>query len=112
MIWSGLFIVLFVIVHVKQFKFGSWYQTVSEAPVRDLFRTEVEVFSNPFWVAVYVIATLVVGLHLRHGVASAFQSLGLDHPVYTRRLTAIGIFFAILIGVGLAIIPIWVYVRY
>ena len=36
MILSGLFILFFVIVHVKQFKFGSWYQTVSDSPVRDL----------------------------------------------------------------------------
>ena len=112
MIWSGLFIMVFVIIHVKQFKFGSWYQTVSDNPVRDLYRTEVEVFQNPLWVAVYVIATLLVGLHLRHGFASAFQSLGLDHPVYTRRLTWLGIGFAFLIGVGLAIIPVWVYFRY
>ena len=112
MIASGLFIMLFVIVHVKQFKFGSWYQTVSDSPVRDLYRTEIEVFSNPFWVAVYVIATLLVGLHLRHGFASAFQSLGLDHPVYTRRLTALGLGFALLIGIGLAVIPIWVYFQY
>ena len=112
MIWSGLFIMVFVVIHVKQFKFGSWYQTVSDSPIRDLWRTEMEVFQNPLWVAVYVVATLLVGLHLRHGFASAFQSLGLDHPVYTRRLTLIGIGFALLIGVGLAIIPVWVYFRY
>ena len=112
MIWSGLFIMVFVIIHVKQFKFGSWYQTVSDNGVRDLFRTEVEVFQNPLWVVIYVVATLLVGLHLRHGIASAFQSLGLDHPVYTRRLTWLGIGFAVLIGVGLAIIPVWVYFRY
>jgi succinate dehydrogenase / fumarate reductase cytochrome b subunit len=76
MIASGLLILIFVIVHVKQF---------------------------------YVIATLLVGLHLRHGIASACQSLGVDHPRYTRRLTAAGVVFALMIGVGLAIIPIWVY---
>ena len=64
---------------------------VSDSTVRDLYRTEMEVFQNPFWVIVYVVATLLVGLHLRHGISSAFQSLGLDHPVYTRRLTVIGI---------------------
>jgi succinate dehydrogenase / fumarate reductase cytochrome b subunit len=111
MIGSGLFILVFVIIHVKQFKFGTWYQ-VTDSTVRDLYRTEVEVFQNPFWVAVYVAATLLVGLHLRHGFASAFQSLGLDHPVYTRRLTALGIVFALLIGVGLAVIPVWVYFSY
>jgi succinate dehydrogenase / fumarate reductase cytochrome b subunit len=111
MIGSGLFLLVFVVIHVKQFKFGSWYQ-VTDSTVRDLFRTEVEVFQNPFWVVVYVVATLLVGLHLRHGIASAFQSLGLDHPVYTRRLTAISIVFALLIGVGLAVIPVWVYFQY
>jgi succinate dehydrogenase / fumarate reductase, cytochrome b subunit len=112
MILSGLFIVLFVVVHVRQFKFGTWYLSAGDAAVRDLFRTEVEVFQNPFWVLFYVAGTLLVGLHLRHGISSGFQSLGLDHPVYTRRLTAIGIFFAILIGAGLALIPIWVYFTY
>ena len=111
MIWSGLVILVFVIIHVKQFKFGSFYQ-VTDSDIRDLARTEIEVFQNPFWVALYVIGPLLVGLHLRHGFSSAFQSVGLDHPVYTRRLIAVGIVLAILIGVGLASIPIWVSVRY
>jgi succinate dehydrogenase / fumarate reductase cytochrome b subunit len=109
MIWSGLAIFLFVLIHVKQFKYGAWYQTVSDNPVRDLARTEFEVFAQPLWVAVYVAATLLVGLHLRHGISSGFQSLGFDHPVYTRRLTVWGIVFAVVIGGGLAIIPVWVY---
>ena len=109
MLWSGLLVLAFVIIHVKQFRFGSWYQTVANEEIRDLYRTEIEIFQNPLWVVVYVIATLLVGLHLRHGIASAFQSLGIDHPVYTRRLTTIGIFFAILIGAGLAAIPVIVY---
>jgi succinate dehydrogenase / fumarate reductase cytochrome b subunit len=109
MIWSGLVMCLFILVHVKQFKYGAWYPTAGNAAVRDLARTELEVFSHPFWVGVYVVCTLIVGLHLRHGISSAFQSIGFDHPVYTRRLTAWGIACAVLIGGGLACIPIWVY---
>jgi succinate dehydrogenase cytochrome b subunit len=109
MIWSGVVIATFVIIHVKQFKFGAWYQTVSANPIRDLARTEFEVFSQPAWVVFYVVATLIVGLHLRHGISSSFQSLGLDHPVYTRRLAIWGIVFAVIIGGGLACIPVWVY---
>ena len=111
MIWSGVLVLLFVVVHVKQFRFGTWYETAGEHPIRDLARTEVEIFSDPVWVAFYVISTVIVGLHLRHGIASSLQSLGLDHPIYTRRLTAWGIVFAIIIGGGLAFIPIWVYLR-
>jgi succinate dehydrogenase / fumarate reductase cytochrome b subunit len=109
MIWSGVVIFLFILVHVKQFKYGAWYQ-VENTDVRDLARTEFEVFSQPLWVAFYVICTLLVGLHLRHGVSSGFQSLGLDHPVYTRRLTTWGVVLAAIIGGGLALIPIWLYV--
>lgn len=112
MIWSGLVLLLFVVVHVKQFKYGSWYETIGDAPIRDLARTELEVFSRPLWVAFYVAGTLIVGLHLRHGIASGFQSLGFDHPVYTRRLTTLGILFAIVIGGGLAVIPIWVFLNH
>ena len=112
MIWSGLITLFFVVVHVKQFRFGSWYQAAGEEAIRDLYRTEVEVFSQPLWVAFYVICTLVVGLHLRHGIASAFQSIGLDHPIYTRRLTAFGILFAAVIGGGLALIPVLIYLTH
>jgi succinate dehydrogenase / fumarate reductase, cytochrome b subunit len=109
MIVTGVIVALFVIIHVKQFRFGSYYQTVADAGVRDLYRTEIEVFSNPFWVAFYVIATLLAGVHLRHGIASGFQSLGFDHPLYTRRLTAWSLVLAIVIAGGLAAIPVWVY---
>jgi len=109
MIWSGLVVFLFIIIHVQQFKFGAFYETAGANPIRDLARTEREVFSKPVWVAFYAICTLLVGLHLRHGISSAFQSIGLDHPVYTRRLTRAGVVLAVIIGGGLAFIPVWVY---
>jgi succinate dehydrogenase cytochrome b subunit len=112
MIVTGLVTVLFVLIHVKQFKYGAWYATASDATVRDLYRTEVEVFQRPFWVMFYVVCTLLVGLHLRHGISSGFQSIGLDHPLYTRRLVAWGIVGAAVIGGGLAVIPIWVYLTH
>ena len=47
MIASGLILLLFVVVHVKQFKFGSFYQTPGSDSIRDLYRTEIEVFQQP-----------------------------------------------------------------
>jgi succinate dehydrogenase / fumarate reductase, cytochrome b subunit len=109
MIVSGAIIFFFVLVHVKQFKFGSWYQVAGSDEIRDLYRTEIEVFQQPFWVLFYVVGTLVAGLHLRHGIASGFQSIGVDHPLYTKRLTRLGIVLAIVIGGGLAVIPVLIY---
>jgi succinate dehydrogenase / fumarate reductase cytochrome b subunit len=109
MIVSGLVTLAFVLIHVKQFKYGTWYEVADRPEVRDLHRLEVEVFQSPLWVAFYVLCTAIVGLHLRHGISSGFQSLGLDHPLYTRRLTTWGVIGAIVIGGGLALIPVWVY---
>jgi len=112
MIASGVLIALFVVVHVKQFKFGTFYLVEGSDAVRDLYRTEIEVFQHPLWVAFYVIATVLVGLHLRHGIASALQSLGLDHPKYTRRITAWGVALAVVIAGGLAVIPVLVHLLF
>jgi succinate dehydrogenase / fumarate reductase cytochrome b subunit len=109
MIWTGLLTLLFVGVHLQQFKFGPWYE-IGDPPVRDLYRIEAEVFTSPIWVGVYVFCMILIGLHLRHGISSAFQSLGADHPVYTKRLVAAGTVLAVLIAGGFAIIPIWIYV--
>ena len=112
MIATGLLLLVFVIVHVKQFKFGSYYQTVADEAVRDLYRTEIEIFQQPLWVLVYVIGTVLVGVHLRHGIASGFQSIGFDHPLYTNRLTILSTVLAVAIGGGLALITIWVYLTH
>ena len=108
MIWTGLATLLFVGIHLAQMKYGAWYQ-IGDPPIRDLYRTEVDVFTSPVWVGFYVICMALIGLHLRHGISSAFQSLGASHPLYTKRLVALGTVIAILIAGGFAIIPIWVY---
>lgn len=108
MIWTGLVTLVFVGVHLKQFKFGAWYQ-IGHPPIRDLYRTEAEVFTSPTWVLLYVFCMILIGFHLRHGISSGFQSLGLDHPVYTKHLVALGTILAVLIAAGFAVIPVWVY---
>jgi len=44
MIVTGSIILLFIVVHVKQFKYGAYYASAANPAVRDLYRTEVEVF--------------------------------------------------------------------
>ncbi|HSL20509.1 MAG TPA: succinate dehydrogenase cytochrome b subunit [Vicinamibacterales bacterium] len=107
MIVSGLVTAVFVGVHLKQFKYGAWYEVTGTA-VRDLYRTEVEVFQNPLWVVVYVLCMGLIYLHLRHGIASAFQSLGASEN-FGKRMLRVGLVVAIVIGGGFAIIPLFVY---
>src|SRR6184192_4308062 len=77
MIFSGLWLLAFVVIHVRQFKYGAEYAAPGSG-IRDLYRLEMENFANPLLVVFYVLSMLVVGSHLWHGIASAFQSLGAD----------------------------------
>lgn len=105
MIVSGLWLLIFVILHVRAFRFGSEYETA--LGVRDLYRIEMETFSHPLAVAFYVVSMIIVGSHLWHGVASALQSLGADHPLWTPRLLTAGKLFAVLIAGGFIVITLW-----
>lgn len=106
MILSGLWLLLFVIVHVVQFKYGAEY-VVPGADIRDLYRLEMENFRSPMLVAFYLLSMLVVGSHLWHGVSSAFQSIGADHPRWTPRLLVAGRVAAAAIAGGFIVIVLW-----
>lgn len=108
MIVSGLILFLFVIIHVRGFKYGPYYE-VAGTRVRDLYRLEMESFRHPILVAFYAACMVLVGFHLWHGFSSAFQSLGADNPRVTPRLLAIGKVLAIVIAGGFLIIPLWAY---
>jgi succinate dehydrogenase / fumarate reductase cytochrome b subunit len=49
---------------------------------------------------------ILLGLHLRHGVWSMFQSLGINHPRHTPILRKFAIVFAVVVTGGFISIPI------
>lgn len=107
MIFTGLWLLIFIIIHVKAFRYGTEYAWAEGG--RDLYRLEIENFANPLIVVFYVLSMLVVGSHLWHGASSAFQSLGLDHPRWTPRIRATGKILAVVIAGGFITIAIWAY---
>ena len=108
MIFSGTMILIFLVLHIKTLKFGAHYAT-AEPGVRDLYRLAVEVFSKPGYVIWYVFAMILVGMHLRHGISSALQSLGAIPEGMKRKVLVGGAVVAVLIAGGFALIPVWVY---
>jgi succinate dehydrogenase / fumarate reductase cytochrome b subunit len=109
MIVSGLWLLAFLIVHVKAFRFSPTYPWGDGG--RDLYRQEMENLSNPFVAGFYVLSMIVVGSHLWHGISSALQSLGLDHPRWTPRVLMAGKVFAVAIAGAFIVIAVWVYLR-
>lgn len=105
MIFSGLWLILFLIIHVKAFRFSP--ETPWPAGGRDLYKQEMDVFVNPFMVGFYVVSMLVIGSHLWHGIASSFQSLGADHPKWTPRILVGGRVVAFVIAGAFIVIALW-----
>jgi succinate dehydrogenase / fumarate reductase cytochrome b subunit len=108
MIWTGLSVLLFVAIHLKLFKYGPVYHEAG-SNFRDLYRLLIDDFRKPGIVVGYVLAMFLLGMHLRHGISSAIQSLGLMPESWTTRILRGGIVLAVVIAGLFAIIPIAVY---
>jgi len=107
MIVTGLWLLLFIVIHLMTFKFGPFYETPDG--MRDLSRLVHEVYREPFHVAFYILSMIVVGLHLSWGLSSAFQSMGLEHPRYNALIRGAGWTIAAAMAAGFALIPIVIY---
>ena len=93
MYWSGPILLLFIVYHLLHF-------TILPAHPGDVYRNVVEGFQVPLIAGVYIVGNLALGFHIFHGVYSAFQSLGANHPRYNtyRRDLSIAICAVITIG--------------
>ncbi len=101
---SGAIVLLFLIVHLTDFKFEIGWDVLESVSsphakagiiLRDVGRA-----------AIYILGSLVLGVHVSHGFASAFQSLGINHPKYTPCIKWCSIAFGWIVGIGFASFPI------
>ena len=115
MIYTGIIIIIFTIVHLFHFKFGpgireGYIKVIDGDAVRDLYRLVVEGFQSLGYVSFYTIVMILLGFHLSHGFWSSFQSLGANHPRYTPLIFGVGIFIAVVLAIGFLSIPIFMYI--
>ena len=112
----GTLILIFIVLHL----YGFWYQfkngalddvVIDGVTMGNGYAWVVAAYSNPAVVVFYVISMGVLGFHLWHGFASAFQSLGLNHPKYNGMITGLGKFYAVVVPVLYAIIPIVLFIK-
>ena len=77
--------------------------------VKDAFSKVDASFGETWIVVVYVISMIVLAIHLWQGFQSAFQTLGIRHQKYTPAIEFIGKVYSILVPIGFAFIPIYMY---
>ena len=105
MYWSGPIVLAFVIFHLLQFTAG-YIHPESQFIEGDVYHNVVAGF-QVWWVSVwYIFSVSLLGLHLRHGIWSMFQSLGFNHPRHTPILKSAAIVIAVVIVLGYISIPI------
>lgn len=107
----GSVIFIFLVIHMGNFwakmHFGNMGMvTYDGMEYKDLYTETIHIFSQGWYVGLYVISMLILGCHLWHGFASAFQTLGLNHVKYNPVIKFVGHAFAIIVPALFALIPI------
>lgn len=96
---SGALLLGYLIKHLLDYRFDERFFESPAAFVRSSF-------ASPLQVGIYVAAAAVLGLHLSHGIRSALQSLGINHPMWNPLLRRAGVALALLLAAGFALIPL------
>jgi succinate dehydrogenase / fumarate reductase cytochrome b subunit len=100
--WGGVIIALFVIYHILDLTFGAANPEGTDSTPYDRL---VASFQNPIATTVYVVALVLLGMHLRHGIWSATQTLGQSNRRRERTVNAFAIGFSVILIAGYLIVP-------
>jgi succinate dehydrogenase / fumarate reductase cytochrome b subunit len=110
----GTIILVFLAGHMYAF----WYQmhwgdiptvTYDGIEYKDLYTVVLTAFQQWWLVLWYVIAMVFLAFHLSHGFASAFQSMGWNHPKYSPAIRTVGLAYCIIVPVLFAAMPVYIY---
>jgi len=110
MIISGIVLAFFIIAHIYLFKFADHEKTAEG--LKNLYKTVVGTFKSSLgFTSFTVVAMVLLGLHLRHGFWSAFQSLGWTNDRWLPILTRAALVISIVLAIGFILLPIWLYIN-
>lgn len=112
----GTLLLAFILMHLGHFYFQFKFDADALATVTydgttiiDSYDRVVQVLTDPICLGLYLLGLAVLAFHLSHGFASAFQTLGLRHKKYTPIISFLGTAYSIIIPLGFAIIPLYLF---
>jgi succinate dehydrogenase / fumarate reductase cytochrome b subunit len=103
--WGGVIVALFVVWHVLDLTTGTVNPDFRSG---EPYHNIVETFSTWYGNAIYIVAMLAVGLHIRHGFESAARTFGDARPGRERALRVISNGLALVLTAGFLSVPIGV----
>lgn len=105
MVLTGPIILLYLLFHLAHF-------TAPGLPIggtfshTDVYTNAVQSFRVPWVSAIYMGANVLVGIHLQHGIWSALQTVGANHPSFNKVRRHISVGLAVALAGGNVFIPI------
>ncbi len=113
---TGLVILLFLIVHLINFRFDSAFKDKfahGEGAVEGVGSANMvwSQLAGPVEALLYLVGVIALTIHLVHAIPSALQTLGVSHPHLNPWLRKLGIGLALLLGLGFASLPVAALVR-
>ena len=108
----GTLILIFIVIHMKSFWYEMHFGVIGLDPWgnKDLHTVTVTAFNELWYVVFYVLSMVVLAVHLKHGVESVFQTLGIKTRRYVSLIHKAAYGFALIVPAAFASIPIYLYV--
>ena len=97
MIYSGVIVLVFLVLHLKTFKYGD----KAGGTLYDLVSSTFQQTGYMVW---YAIAMVVLGFHLWHAFHSALQTLS----VRSEKIKSLGLFLCLALALGFGFLPVYV----
>jgi succinate dehydrogenase / fumarate reductase cytochrome b subunit len=105
--WGGVTLLIFIVWHLLNFTVGK--VNVQGGATNDPYQLMVDTFEVWWMTLIYLAAMGALAMHLRHGVWSAAQTLGLTNNARARRnANVLGVGLAVVIAGGFSLVPIFV----
>ena len=106
MVITGLLILFYILYHLAHFTWRITNEEIGALGHYDVYQMLVMSFGDPVQAITYILAMVLTGVHLTHGVSSLFQTLGINHPKYNCCIRKLGPAVGILIAGGFISIPL------
>ena len=108
----GTLILVFIVIHMKSFWYEMHFGVIGLDPWgnKDLHTVTVTAFNKLWYVLFYILSMVVLAIHLKHGVESIFQTLGIKTRRYVSLIHKAAYGFALIVPAAFASIPIYLYV--
>ncbi|MDT8307987.1 MAG: succinate dehydrogenase cytochrome b subunit [Bacteroidales bacterium] len=109
MFYTGGIVLIFLFLHFMSFYFVKLgIVTPPEGIDRhDFYTMAILLFSNKLYSILYIVALIVLAIHLNHSFHSAFQTFGFNHNKYYTLIKGIGTAYAVIVVAGFIIIPVY-----